>query len=182
MKEPFQAKEPAEPDENSSPQKRPVTVPGVIVDFLERATIGAAGTRDADHVPHLHKLSGWRVEPEHRAMTCLIPEAFTGNLLRSLEDNGRLAVTIEEIGPHETYQFKGRYSGSRSCDEEDRHVHRRLRDRFGKVLSKMFGFDEQACRDYVQEPSIAITFEVEEIFLQTPGPGAGRRLAPPEQR
>ena len=25
-------------------------------------------------------------------------------------------------------------------------------------------------------PSVAVTFEVEEVFAQTPGPGAGRRL------
>ena len=29
---------------------------------------------------------------------------------------------------------------------------------------------------FVMDPSVAVTFEVEEIFMQTPGPGAGDKL------
>ena len=38
---------------------------------------------------------------------------------------------------------------------------------------------EQLIRDYMAEPALAVEIRVEEIFLQTPGPGAGTRLAPP---
>jgi hypothetical protein len=32
---------------------------------------------------------------------------------------------------------------------------------------------------FVSPPSMAVDFEVLEIYLQTPGPGAGTRLVPP---
>lgn len=182
MREPFRAPGAAPSTGASGDQVVSVEVPGIILDFLDRATIAAAGTRDGNLVPHLHRVSGWRVEPDRRAMTCLIPGPYTDELLTSVEDNGRFAVTIEEIGPHETYQFKGRYLSSRPCDEDDLRLHRQVRDRFGKVVSATFGFEEEVCRSFVLEPTLAVTFAIEEIFLQTPGPGAGRRLAPPEDR
>jgi hypothetical protein len=182
MKKPSFAPEASPHPEAATTPSQQVSVPGIIMDFLERATVGVAGTRDENLVPHLHRVSGWKVEPDCHAMTCLVPDAFSKHMMSSLEDNGHFTVTIEEIGPHETYQFKGRYVSSRTCDEEDLLLHRQLRDRFGKVVSAKFGFAEDACRAFVLEPSIAVTFEVDEIFLQTPGPGAGRRLAPPEEK
>jgi hypothetical protein len=31
----------------------------------------------------------------------------------------------------------------------------------------------------IRAPALAVEFEVREIFMQTPGPGAGARLVPP---
>jgi hypothetical protein len=35
---------------------------------------------------------------------------------------------------------------------------------------------------YIQPPGLAVEFEVHEVFVQTPGPGAGARLAPPPEQ
>jgi hypothetical protein len=32
---------------------------------------------------------------------------------------------------------------------------------------------------FILRPALAVEFEVREIFMQTPGPGAGTRLVPP---
>jgi len=182
MREPFPASE-GPPSAGAAPARSAqVTVPGIIQDFLDRATVGLAGTRDRNRVPHVHRISGWRVEPDRRAMTCLVSDVFSRHLIDSLRDNGHFTVTIEEIGPHETYQVKGRYTGSRVCDPEDLAVHRQLRDRFGRVASATFGLEERFCRAFILEPAVAVTFEIDEIFVQTPGPGAGRRLVPPEEK
>jgi hypothetical protein len=41
---------------------------------------------------------------------------------------------------------------------------------------------EDALNAFVSDASLAIEFEVLEIFLQTPGPGAGTRIVPPAER
>jgi hypothetical protein len=41
---------------------------------------------------------------------------------------------------------------------------------------------EDVLKRFVSPPSLAVDFEVLEIFLQTPGPGAGTRLVPPMDR
>jgi len=157
-----------------------VRVPGILIHFLERATVAVAGTRDAQRIPHMHRVSAWRLGADQQTMTCCVAAAFEPHLLESLQDNGWFTVTIEEIGPHETYQFKGRYLDWRPCNDEDLEAHRRLVERFTRVVASLYGISEAACRAHVHEPRIAIRFEILEIYLQTPGPGAGRRLVPPE--
>ena len=181
MTEPSPAQTSGQPDAHVVRSKQ-AKVPGIIMDFLDRATVGAAGTRDKDMIPHQHRISGWRVEPDGCAMTCFVAESFSKHLISSLEDNGQFAVTIEEIGPHETYQFKGRYVSSHPCGEEDLALYRQVRDRFAKAVAAKFGAPEELSSAFVIEPNVAVTFEIDEIFLQTPGPGAGRRLSPPEEK
>jgi hypothetical protein len=98
----------------------------------------------------------------------------------SLEDNGHIALTVVDAGTHEAYQFKGRYLASRPCDDDDMHLFRQVRDRFARVVTR-FGVPEAVCRVLVSQPQLTVSFEVHEIFVQTPGPGAGRRLTPPDK-
>jgi hypothetical protein len=156
-------------------------IPGKIVRFLERANVSAAGTRDRNLVPHGHRVSGWRLGTDGRTLIVLLPEGARPYLIESLEDNGQFSVTVEEYPAHETYQFKGRYVRHRPAGREDVEIADRTRDRFFSSVIQLFG--EAAIvpvRAFVQPPSIAVEFEVREIYVQTPGPGAGARLFPAE--
>jgi hypothetical protein len=155
-------------------------IPGKIVRFLEQyANVAFAGTRDRDLVPHGHRVSGWRVGPDARTLTALVTDHATGDLLESLQDNGQFALTIEEFPSHETYQFKGRYLRHRPLQPEDIENVNRIRERFVKGLRYAFSnAPENMLRAFVDQPGLAVEFEVLEIYLQTPGPGAGTRLVP----
>lgn len=158
-------------------------IPGKIVRFLEQhANVAFAGTRDRDLVPHGHRVSGWRVGADHRTITAFVPEAFTPHLLEALRGNGALALTIDEFPSHETYQFKGRYLRHRAVEPEDLELVDRIRSRFFKSLKPVFvDAPEDVLKAYVLRPSLAVEFDVQEIYLQTPGPGAGTRLIPPQE-
>jgi hypothetical protein len=155
-------------------------IPGKIVRFLEQsANVGFAGTRDGNLVPHGHRVSGWEVSNDGRILTALLSAPVSGNLLESLQDNGQFAVTIEEFPSHETYQFKGRYLRHRPPQRDDLACVDRIRERFVKGLRRAFAdAPEDMLRAFVNRPSLAVEFEVREIYLQTPGPGAGTQLAP----
>jgi len=156
-------------------------IPGMILKFLQdRGAIAVSGTRDAHMVPHVHYASGWDVEPDHQTIRCSINRAYLDHLFSSLEDNGQFSLTVEQIGTHETYQFKGRYAGSTEPNDADFVAHQRMTERFAKAVSQLFGHPEESCRAYIPEPSVVVRFTVREIFLQTPGPGAGHRVFPPE--
>ena len=157
-------------------------ITGKIMKFLEdQATVAICGTRGEYLIPHLHRVSGWRVDPDQQTISCSIPENFTKDLISSLEDNGQFALTVEQVGSHETYQFKGEYVDSGPCDEADIVAFEQCRERFGKIVSSLFGLSEEVTQAYIQKPSIVISFKVREIFLQTPGPGAGHKLVPAEE-
>ena len=156
-------------------------IPGMILKFLQdRGTIAVSGTRNANLVPHVHYVSGWDVEPDQQTIRCSINRAYLDQLFTSLEDNGQFSLTVEQIGTHETYQFKGSYAGSAEPNDADFAAHRRMTERFAKAVSVLFGHSEEDCRAYIWQPSVVVRFTVREIFLQTPGPGAGHRVFPPE--
>jgi hypothetical protein len=154
-------------------------IPDRIVKFLkEDATIAIGGTRNKDLIPHIHRVSGWRVAQDQQTIICSIPEKFTRDLVSSLENNGQFALTVEHIDSHETYQFKGDYVDSGLPNEVDIQNFILSRERFGDAVSRLFGLPEDVCQAFVMKPFIVISFKVREIFVQTPGPGAGRRIVP----
>lgn len=160
-----------------------VMIPGKIIRFLEQyANLAFAGTRDRNLVPNGHRVSGWRVGGDGRTLTAFIAEQFTDGLVESLEDNGELALTVEEFPSHETYQFKGRYLRQRPLQPDDLEIVGRIRMRFVKAVRALYAdAPEDLLKTFILKPSLAIEFEVREVYLQTPGPGAGARLAPPPE-
>jgi hypothetical protein len=156
-------------------------IPGKIIRFLEdHANVAFAGTRDRHLVPYGHRVSGWRIAPDRRTVTALIPQHFVARLVDSLEDNGEFALTVEEFPSHETYQFKGRYLRHRPPDQQDQEAVDVIRKRFvNRVRPLNPDAPERIWPAFIVKPSMAVDFEVLEIYLQTPGPGAGTRLVPP---
>ena len=158
-------------------------IPGKIVRFLEQhANMGFAGTRDRDLVPCGSRVSAWHVHPDGHTMTLLIPEPLVVRVIASLEENGQLAVTIGEHPTHETYQLKGIYVGHRTVAADDLPLVARFRERFVRSIRSEIppGVPESFVgAAAVPEPAVAVDMDVREVYLQTPGPGAGGRLYPP---
>lgn len=156
-------------------------IPRKIIRFLEeRASLGFAATRDRDLAPCGHRVSGWQIDAMGRTLTACVAPSAPG-LVEAMLDNGRIAVTFEELGTHETYQIKGRYLSHRPVGPVEIDAADRARERFLKGVRSLYP-DEQlaaALKASIPRPSLAVEIEVDEVFLQTPGPGAGGRLAPP---
>jgi hypothetical protein len=156
-------------------------IPSKIIRFLEeRANVGFAGARDDKLIPRGHRVSGWQTDPSGRTITVFIPASWTAGLLDSLRSNGQIAVTLEEVGTHETYQIKGRYLGDRAVRPGEIQIATQSRERFVKALLAMMPGEPVGTMlgGSLPSPSLAIEIEVREVFLQTPGPEAGRRIAP----
>ena len=162
-----------------------IAVPGMISTFLaERASVGFAATRDRALRPSLHWISSWILSADRRTLRLGISQGFTGGLAEALAAHGELAATFEHIGPHETYQFKGTAEGVLTVEGADRDAWERQRARFAEAVLRFDrGIPATAdhLRAYIAPPAAAVLLSVREVFLQTPGPGAGSRLAPGER-
>ena len=169
------------PESHSLPES--VVIPEKIVQFLEQqANTAFAGTRNLDLVPFGHRVSGWSIGADRRSLTAFIPEPLTAALVESLQGNGAVALTVEAFPAHDTYQFKGRYVSHRPVHREDNAVVDRVRERFIRNMRSIFpGVPDAIVGAFTSHPLFAITFEVREIFVQTPGPGAGARIVPPAE-
>ena len=156
-------------------------IPARLVRFLEdHANMAMAGTRDAQLVPFGHRVSGWRIGADSRTVTAFVSRHFTERLVESLQDNGQVALTVEEFPSHETYQLKGRYLRHRPIEPDDLRTIERIRVRLAKSIKPIYPeAPDHLLRMFTLPPSLAVEFEVLEIYLQTPGPGAGTRVVPP---
>lgn len=78
------------------------------------------------------------------------------------------------------HQNEGVYLSARPANTKDRAVQDIYR---AKLIAATIqgGYPEQLVKPlvlgYAYQPAVAITFRPEEIFLQTPGPEAGKKIA-----
>jgi len=157
-------------------------IPAKIIRFLaERANVGFAGTRDSGLVPLGHRVSGWQVDAAGRTISAFIRPFWEARLVESLRDNGSIALTIGDVTTHETYQIKGRYLSHRPIQRMEVEIADRVRERLAKALLAQYQ-DERVVpfvKASIPIPTLIVAVEVNEVFVQTPGPGAGERIAPP---
>jgi hypothetical protein len=154
-------------------------IPDRIVEVLHGPAVMYAGTRNERLYPAQTFVIGAVVHPDHETVTFFVPESRSKRILSDLKNNGRVALDFG-LPTHEAYQLKGTYISSRPTDAKDWAVQEAYRS---KVLSALLqaGYPEQIAKPFVlgfaHQPGIAITFRAEEIFLQTPGPEAGKKIS-----
>ena len=69
----------------------------------------------------------------------------------------------------------------RPATQEDVEIATHIRDNFMAAVLPIAGeVAVHALRAFVQSPVLAVDVDVREVYLQTPGPGAGARLVPGE--
>ncbi len=153
-------------------------IPDRVVEVLNGPAWIQIGSRDEALRPTHTMAVGGMVHDDRQTVTVFVPTARSERVLRDLKGNGRIAVGIT-LASHEAYQFKGTYVSSRPTDDADRD---RQEARRAALLASALeaGYPESIARPLALglaiTPGVAITFRAEEVFLQTPGPGAGTLL------
>lgn len=148
-------------------------IPDKLVDFMHGAVLAWIGTRDARLRPAVAWAFGVRVSATSDEITAFVSDVEINQTRTNLSQNGLVALNVVHPLSHESYQFKGKLTEMRPTTEEERAVQEILRSKVGALLTM---FPPELVSGYVIAPSTAITFTVEQAFVQTPGPGAGRQL------
>lgn len=154
-------------------------IPDRVIEVLHGPAYMQIGTRDTGLRPSHTVVVGAVVHDDRETVTVFVPTARAERILADLESNGRVALGIALVS-HEAYQLKGSYLSTRPRDASDlarQETYRRaLLDDALRV-----GYPDEIARPLTQgfayTPGTAITFRAEQVFLQTPGPGAGTPLA-----
>jgi hypothetical protein len=154
-------------------------IPDRVVEVLQGPAFLQVGTRDARLRPAHLTAVGAMVHDDRRTVTVFVAAAQAERALRDLAANGRMALGAG-LASHEAYQLKGTYLSSRPTDAADRA--RQEAHRTALLASALeAGYPEAVARPltlgFAYTPGVAITFRAEEVFLQTPGPGAGTLMS-----
>ena len=154
-------------------------IPDRVVEVLHGPAFLQIGTRDEALRPAHLTAVGAVVHDDRQTVTVFVPTARAERALRDLAANGRIALGAG-LASHEAYQLKGTYVSSRPTDAADRTRQEAYR---AALLASALeaGFPEALARPFTlgfaHSPGVAITFRAEEVFQQTPGPGAGTLLS-----
>jgi hypothetical protein len=80
--------------------------------------------------------------------------------------------------------LKGKYLSHRAVEADDLLLVARFRERFVRAIRSEIppGVPEAFVGGFaVPDPAVAVDVDIREVYLQTPGPGAGGRLYPPPE-
>ena len=154
-------------------------IPARVVEFLRGPSIMHVGTRDGSLRPAHSHVTGAIVDDDLRTVTFFVTEQRAKRVLSDLENNGRVTLTAAQA-THEAYQLKGTYLATRPTDAADLARQQAYR-RMLLADARGAGFPEEIAwaltQGFAYTPSIGIIFRADEVYIQTPGPGAGHRLA-----
>jgi hypothetical protein len=152
-------------------------IPEDLVDFLESGISILVGTRDREMRPDAMRAVGARVSPGRDRITVFLPDASAERAAENLRDNGQIAVAFSRPIDHYSIQIKGRVEDLRPAEDADRVVPDRYHAAYVEQLY-MVGLPRSLSQRMIVWPSLAVTFSVDDLFVQTPGPDAGKRLEP----
>jgi hypothetical protein len=152
-----------------------------LASFLESGISILVGTRDGRLVPECTRGIGARVEAGGAELTVFLADAISGPTLANLRENGRIAVGFSRAADHRTFQVKGSVVALGPATVRDRADVERYRCTWSSLLGEV-GMPSRITLRMAYWPAHAVRLRVEAVYVQTPGPGAGARLGPPEAR
>ncbi|WP_447976553.1 pyridoxamine 5'-phosphate oxidase family protein [Candidatus Nitrospira bockiana] len=150
-------------------------IPQEIVELLRTGVSVVVGTRDASLMPESTRAWGLHVGEDRTTVTIFLTEAISARTLENLRDNGRIAISCSRPTDHVACQLKGRLRALRPATPHDDQRRRRwARDFLGELTA--VGIPAYFVEALITEPALVVEVDVTDVFLQTPGPGAGEKV------
>jgi hypothetical protein len=108
-------------------------------------------------------------------LTVYVNAALAERMRADFAQNPRIAVTFSRIPDHRSVQLKGVVRSVRPTTAHDHAIQAGYLAALAEQLS-LAGVPRSLTRRIVTQPSLAIELDAHDLFEQTPGVGAGRRL------
>ena len=136
--------------------------------FLEGDGAQNVATVDASGEPSVGRAWGLRVHPDGIVRAIVGADtATTANLTIA----GRIAVVVTDVATYRSVQVKGAIVGVEPATAADHGVYARYQ---GEFTAALLAAGRTTPMDHVWPAMIvAVKIEVDAVFDQTPGPGAG---------
>lgn len=149
--------------------------------FLRGPVAINVASRSAALVPSVARAYGCKVSRDGRQVLVFLATRRAQAVLHDLRAGGPIAVVFCLPSTHKTLQVKATRAEIVPVGPADRKILRAYRDVFfAEILALGYedGFTRALASGVVDEESVAVSFEPSVAFEQTPGPEAGKQLAP----
>ncbi len=155
-------------------------IPDHVREFMSSPGMAQTASRDAQLQPCLTRGFGVKVHPNQTTVTYYIAELGSEQMIVDFENNGRVALTIWNLLlDYECYQLKGKFVSWRRNNERDDQFLDECQTQIYEKVTKL-GIPKEVVAEWnlwVSKPCVAITFEVDSVFIQTPHPEAGKLIS-----
>ena len=146
-----------------------------VVEFIHSGVAVGVSTRDDDLRPEFARGWGPEVSADGRSLRLCVGAAGT-RVRANLERNGAVAVGFSPPTIARAVQVKGVVSHVGEPDAADlERVERHVRS-FLAEAERIGAPPELSRRMFVEPGLVAVELSIDEVYDQTPGPTAGRRL------
>jgi hypothetical protein len=143
--------------------------------FLESGVSVLVGTCDERCVPEAMRGAGARVASSREELTVWFPAANSRRTVENLRATKRIAVCFSAFEKHRSIQVKGEVLELREGTAEDRDFVEGYRARLAAEWG-ILGIAPRLVLRLAVWPCRVARLRVEQVFVQTPGPGAGAPL------
>jgi hypothetical protein len=144
---------------------------------IDGAAAVVIASRDAQMRPRSARGSLVRRKGLGDQLEILALPHLAAHVLPNLRDNGAIAVMVALTASHEAFQVKGRVLDISDAPPEDEAILRARHDEFLENGARL-GISRRLIERVLFWPALKITMTAEQLFHQTPGPGAGERVRP----
>jgi len=161
--------------------RRAAIINDALKTFLESGVSVVVGTRDVGLAPEIVRGWGPVVSEDRRSISLCIAQAAGNRTLDNLSTIGQVSVVFTMPTNLQSVQLKGRWIETTEADDTDLAAVDRHRDAFAS-LNERIGMPRRVVetfwkRELETSPILVkLRFIPEQVFNQTPGPGAGSRL------
>ena len=147
-------------------------IPSITLNALNSGLGHFGVALDRKHIRHIDTY-GAIVSESKTNIICFIRSSESEDVLNILEKSPRVSYYVGMI-THEAYNFKGDFQNSLSLEANFLKISENYRNNLIGVLSGL-GLDKEALeKKYNDAPDLGINFMVDKVFIQTPGPEAGK--------
>ena len=145
--------------------------------FVESGLSIILGVVGPDRRAHAGRALAARIGAEGR-LRLICPEEGNDMVLATARAGGPIAVTLSAPMSHRTLQIKGSSCRLEPAEPQDTTAMRLQTEAFAAILGAVGHSTAfvQAFSDYRSSTLFVLSFPMQEMFEQTPGPGAGRSI------
>jgi hypothetical protein len=153
-------------------------LPADLVAMMARGVSVNVASRDAQLRPSLMRAVGSQVSDGGRTITVYLARRQSRQLLLDIAASGHVAAVFSEPASHRTVQVKATRAVLRNADPSDEPVLARYLASMERELQRVYIPPEltRALLSHRLDDLVAVSFEPEQAFDQTPGPKAGAKL------
>lgn len=146
--------------------------------LLEAGSALIVGLTRPDGLPHATRGYGLSLDPDATTATLLVgaTESTTLALAPGAEPRVPIAVTAADVLTLASVQVKGVLLGVEAAGPEDLARKDRYCDEFCAAIQRVDGISAELAERWRPQAVIRWRMTIDELFVQTPGPGAGARI------